>query len=227
MTTDDSQPAHPRTRFTEPTDFGYLYLGFRIAPPKRAPFVRADGERRRVLESCERQARRLASLSEVMTATVYEAVLIPPVEGSPKFDALVLVQTASPESIPEVEAAEAYQAMAPDFAMAARNLRRIGDIDRDHAGAFLFNHFTAADPAAALRTWEDVAGWFVDEARVEDSALLQPIRESPYALVNHVRLPTGPIRFMLNFAKPSFRASVAAKLKAEGIGNAPVICRTR
>jgi len=213
--------------FTEPTRFGYLYLGFRVAPPRRAPFVRPDGERRRVLEACERRARRLESLSEVVAATVYEAVLIPPVQGSPKFDAMVLVQTSSPESASEVESAEAYREMAPDFSMAARNVRRIGDVDRVRSGAFLFNHFTSADPSAALRVWEEVTEWFVEQAGVEDSALLQPVRESPYALVNHVRLPTGPVRFMLNFAKPSFRTAVAAKLRAEGIGNAPVICRPR
>jgi hypothetical protein len=38
-------------------------------------------------------------------------------------------------------------------------------------------------------------------------------------------LPCGPIRFLLRFAKPSFRTFVAIRLHANQIGNAPLICK--
>lgn len=65
-----------------------------------------------------------------------------------------------------------------------------------------------------------------DRAGERECQLVDPTDETTYVFVNHVRLPTTPIRFMLQFAKPSFRKYVAANLHANEIGNAPVICRT-
>jgi hypothetical protein len=224
MTSDD-HTLHPGAAFTEPAPYGYLYVGMRIDPPNRVPVVRRSAARTVALQDCRRLAGRLESLVEVVAVTVYEAVVIPPARDSPRFDVMVLIQTTSPESIPAVEAAEAFQHLKADFVMAARNTRRIGDIDRSEAGAFLFNHFTAADSERALRTWEDIAGWFTHRAGVEDSALLQPIGASPYVFVNHVRLPCSPVRFFLRLAKPSFRKAVSRRLTTNQIGFAAVVCR--
>jgi hypothetical protein len=225
MTVDNPSLTYPRATFTKPMPYGYVYLGMRIDPPRHTPFVRNSTKRRHVLQECKRLARQLEALAEVVAVTVYEAVVIPPVKGSPQFDVLALIQTTSPEAITTVQTTEAYQRLDADFAMTARNLRRIGDVDHPRAGTFLFNHFTAADPERALRTWEDITGWFTHQAGVADSALLQPTGTSPYVFVNHVRLPCGPIRFLLRFAKPSFRTFVATRLHANQIGNAPVICK--
>lgn len=210
--------AYPRVDFTEPAPYGYLYLGWCVDPPTHAPFVRRSAKRQTVIEECRRLAGRLEAQPEVVAATVYEAVVIPPVEGSPRFDVLALIQTSSPDVIPAIET-------TADLVMPATNIRRIGNVDQPRSGAFLFNHFTATDPERALAVWEEVAGWFTHRAGVEASALLRPSGDAPYVFVNHVRLPSGPIRFLLNFARPSFRSSVAEPLRANGIGNAPVICR--
>jgi hypothetical protein len=225
MTTGDRSLHHPKATFTEPAPYGYIYVGMRIDPPSRVPFAGKSVTRAEVLQKCKSLARRLDALTEVVAVTVYEAVMIPPAKDSPRFDVMVLIQTASPEAITTVEAAEPYQHLEADFVMAARNTRRIGDIDRPRPGAFLFNHFTAAAPERALRTWEDIAGWFTHKAGVDDSALLQPIRESTYVFVNHVRLPCGPIRFFLRLLKPSFRRSVSKRLSANQIGFAAVVCK--
>ena len=225
MTIEDPSLTYPSATFTEPMPYGYVYIGMRIDPPRRTPFVRNSTKRRHVLQECKRLARPLDALAEVVAVTVYEAVVIPPVKGSPQFDVMALIQTTSPDVIPIVQTTEAYQRLDADFVMTARNLRRIGDIDHPRSGTFLFNHFTAADPERALRTWEDITGWFTDKAGVADSALLQPTGTSPYVFVNHVRLPCGPTRFLLRLAKPSFRTFVATRLHANQIGNAPVICK--
>lgn len=225
MTTDGAVLEYPRATFTEPLPYGYLYAGKRVEPPGRLPFVRRSARRGKVLQEWTSLARELNAHADVVSVTVYEAVMIPPVPGSPRFDVLALIQTTSPETITTVQATEAYQRLAADFVMPARNVRRIGDTDHPSAGTFLFNHFTATDPERALQTWEDITGWFTHEAGVDNSALLQPTGEAPYAFVNHVRLPTGPGRFLLRFAKPSFRRFVATRLRANRIGNAPVICR--
>lgn len=211
--------------FTTPTSYGYLYLGIRVDPPRRAPFVRRSAKRAEVLRECVAVAARLTALPEVVAATVYEAVLIPPVPDSPRFDVLVLVRTTSEETIPAVQASEAVRSVRADLVMAARNLRRIGDTDHPDHGHFLFNHFTSADAERALATWEEVTRWFTDEAGVDNSTLLRPTGPAPYVFVNHVRLPCGPVRFLLRFTRPSFRRVVARRLAADGIGNAPVFCR--
>jgi hypothetical protein len=226
MTIGDPTPRYGMASFSEPVSNGYIYLGMRVAPPSRSPFVRSSTRRSHALEKCRDLARQLEALTEVVAATVYQAVLIPPVKDSPRFDVLVLVQTTSPEAIPTVEAAAAYQQLDADLVMRARNVRRIGDVDSPRSGTFLFNHFTAADPERTLRALEDVAVWFTSKAGVEDSALLQPTGEAAYAFVTHIRVPCGPIRFLLRFAKPSFRKHVIATLNANQIRFAPVICKT-
>jgi hypothetical protein len=213
-----------RPPFTEPAPYGYLYLGTRVDPPRRVPFVRRSGRRTGALQEYKRLTGQLNALAEVVAVTVYEAVLFPPARTNPRFDVLVLIRTTSPETVETVQAAEPYRLLKADFAMPARNIRRIGDIDRG-TGTFLFNHFTAADADRALRAWDDIAGWFTREAGVEDSALLGPTGEAPYVFVNHVRLPCGPPRFFLRLLRPSFRESVSRRLKENGIGFAAVVCK--
>ncbi|GAA4894184.1 hypothetical protein GCM10023405_11040 [Streptomonospora salina] len=226
MTTGDPAPAYAGAPFTEPMPYGYLYLGRRVDPPGRFPFLRASKARDEALEHCTRLAAELEELTEVVDATVYAAVLVPPVEDSPRFDVMVLITTTGPDSIPAVEAAEAYRRLGADSSMRARNIRRIGDVDAPpRSGPFLFNHFTADDSDAAVRTFDGIAGWFTFRGGVRDSALLQPVGEAPFVFVNHVRLPCGPVRFLLRLAAPSFRKHVAAVLKAGHVGNAPVFCR--
>jgi hypothetical protein len=205
--------------FTEPAPYGYLYAGLRVDPPTRLPFVRRSAVRAQAIRRCRDVTARLATAPEVVAATVYEAVLIPPAAHHPRFDVLVLVETTGTPPI------EAVRELGADFVMSARNVRRIGDIDRSRTGMFLFNHFTAEDFGRALRTWEAIAEWFTDEAGVEDSALLEPVEASPYVFVNHVRLPCGPVRFFLRLLRPGFRAAVSRRLRAQGIGFAAVACR--
>jgi hypothetical protein len=226
MTAYNASLTYPRATFTEPTPYGYLYLGMRVDPPRHLPFVRNSARRNEDIRECKRLAHELDALAEVVSVTVYQAVVIPPVKGSPKFDVLALVQTTSPEAIPTVQDAKAYRLMDADFVMTARNIRRIGDIDHPRSGAFLFNHFTAPDPERTLRTLEDIFGWFTHKAGVKDAALLQPTGKSPYVFVNHVRLPCSPTRFLLRLTKPSFRTFVASRLRANQIGFAPVIYRS-
>ena len=151
MRTTNPNLEFPKATFTEPTPYGYIYAGIIVDPPGRAPFVRGSSKRNDALERSKTVARRLEELDEVIKATVYRAVLIPPIEGMPRFDVIVLVQTTSPETISEVQTSEPYERLDADFVMAARNTRRIGDTEVPLSGSFLFNHFTAEDPEARWR----------------------------------------------------------------------------
>ncbi len=214
---------HPRAAFAEPLP--YVYVGMTVDPPGRAPFVRGSVKRDDALEQCKTVARQLEALDEVIQATVYQAVLIPPIEGMPRFDVMVLIETTSPEEIAKVQASEPYERLDADFVMAARNTRRIGDTEKTLSGTFLFNHFTAEDPEGAVGAWEDLTGWYTAKTGVDDSTLLRPVGEAPYAFVNHVRLPRGPARFMLDqLLRPSFHTFVRTKLRANGMVALPLLC---
>jgi hypothetical protein len=221
----DANPKYPKAAFTEPLPYGYIYVGMTVDPPGRAPFVRGSVKRDDALEQCKTVARQLEALDEVIQATVYQAVLIPPIEGMPRFDVMVLIETTSPEEIAKVQDAEPYERLDADFVMAARNTRRIGDTEKTLSGTFLFNHFTAEDPEGAVEAWESLTGWYTTKTGVDNSTLLRPIGEAPYAFINYVRLPHGPVRFMLDqFTRPSFYRFVRASLRANGTVALPLLC---
>jgi hypothetical protein len=216
---------HPQAAFAEPLPYGYVYVGMTVDPPGRAPFVRRSAKRDAALEKLKSVAGQLEALDEVLRATVYRAVLIPPIEDAPRFDVIVLVETTSPEEIDELRSSEAFERLGADFVMAARNTRRIGDTEEHMLGTFLFNHFTAEDPERALEAWEGLTGWYITKTGVDNSTLLQPIGEAPYAFVNYVRLPRGPVRFMLDqLIRPSFHTFVRTKLRANSMVALPLLC---
>jgi hypothetical protein len=218
-------PNHRKSTLAEPLPYGYLYAGVRIDPPGRAPFVRRSARRDEALKECKFLAGRLKALGEVVRATVYRAVLIPPIAGAPRFDVVALVETTSAETVAGVRSSEAFGRLGADFVMAARNARRIGDTEKTLSGTFLFNHFTAEDPEGAVEVWENLTGWYTTKTGVDNSTLLRPIGESPYAFVNYVRLPRGPVRFMLDqLLRPSFHSFVRASLRANGMVAMPLLC---
>jgi hypothetical protein len=61
---------------------------------------------------------------------------------------------------------------------------------------------------------------------VDNSTLLQPTGEGPYALVNYVRLPHGTTRFLLaQLSRPSFHTYVRRRLRDHGMVALPVLCK--
>ena len=225
METTSPDLSYPRAAFAQPLPYGYVYAGMKIDLPGSAPFVRGSAKRDEALERCKADAGRLEALGGVLRATVYRAVLIPPIEGAPRFDVVVLVKTTSPEAIAGVRSSEAFEGLGADFVMAARNARRIGDTQKSPSGTFLFNHFAAEDPDGAVGAWEDLTGWYTAKTGVDNSTLLRPVSEAPYAFVNYVRLPRGPAQFMLDqLLRPSFHTFVRASLRANGMVAMPLLC---
>ncbi|MFB4278291.1 MULTISPECIES: hypothetical protein [unclassified Nonomuraea] len=213
----------PPAGLVEPSSRGYLYAGLSVDPPGRAPFVRRSSRRGEVIGQWRELAESMTGVPEVVGATVYEAVLIPPIAGGPRFDVIMLVQTTSVETL----AAVPIEKLQAELVMPARNVRRIGDIDAKAPGTYLFNHFTAPDPEAGVAAWERLAGWYTFKAGVDNSALLRPVEDrGPFAFVNHVRLPGSAPTFLLNqFLRPSFHRYVRATLKANGMVAMPILCR--
>jgi hypothetical protein len=233
---------YPRVQLIEPPPLGYIHVAAAVDPPPgRAPFPGRSERKAVLLSRLKTLARQLESLPEVVKATVYRAILIPPPSGDARqarhparYDVVVLIETTSPEVIGEVQATEAYKALleavtgtAGDLhVMTARCVRRVGDVDKTRQGLFLFNYFVAEDRAVALDLWDQLAGWYAVETGMDNSTLLEPIGDADYVFVNHVRWDYGVPRFMARqFGKPSFYSYVLGKLRAGHTGSMPLLYR--
>jgi hypothetical protein len=217
---------YPTPAFSEPLHGEYLYAGWTVDPPAHAPIVRPSARRSQVLDQCRALARDAKTLDGLAEAAVFQATIIPPLEDVPRFDVLLLLRATTPEVLARVRSSRPWQQANADFVMTARNTRRIGDTERTRSASFLFNHFTADDAAAAVMVWEELAGWYTAKTGVDNSTLLQPTSEAPYAFVNHVRLPHGATRFLLaQLGRPSFHTYVRRRLRDNGMVALPILCK--
>ena len=227
--------AYPPATFIDPTPYGYLYAGFTVDPPRRAPVVRRSQRRDQAIARITALARRFDELPQVVKATVFRAVFMPPIKGAPRFDVVLLVRTTSPEALGDIQATEPYAQLGADSVITAYNSRRIGatepfapdvtgaDTGTFTSASFLFNHFTASDPDQATAAWESLNGWFLTKTGVDNSTLLRPHHSTPYAVINYVRLPGSTAPFLLNqLIRPSFITFVRATLRSHGIAALPV-----
>lgn len=217
---------YPRPEFSPPLPHQYLYIGLTVDAPAHVPVVRRSAQRDQVLDRCRALVREVERIEEVADATVFETVLIPPVPGVPRFDVTLLVRATTPDALAQVRRADLWSQLEPDLLITARNTRRIGDTESTRSATFLFNHFTAADTTTAVTAWEDLAGWYTAKTGVDNSTLLQPTGASPYAFINHVRLPGSGAHFLLNqLSRPSFHRHVRRTLKDNGMTALPLLCR--
>jgi hypothetical protein len=214
---------YPPPPFSEPLPGEYLYAGWSVDPPRHTPFVGRSARRDRVLEQGRALVREARALDGVAGATLFQAVLIPPLEQVPRFDVTLLVR-ATPEALGQVRGLRVWRQADADVVTTARNTRRIGDTERTRSASFLLNHFTADDPAGAVGVWEELAGWYTAKLGVDNSTLLQPSGQAPWALVNYVRLPHGATRFLFaQLRRPSFHTYVRRRLRDHGMAALPVL----
>jgi hypothetical protein len=240
----NAQPEkYPPVKLLEPPPFGYIHVAAAVRPPKgRTPRPGRSEERTALLSRLKTLAGQLEDVGPVVKATVYEAVLVPPMAGyarhiakhPARYDVVVLVETSSPDVIGDVQASEPYKllleavegATRDTHVMTARCSRYIGDVDKTRQGLFLFNYFVADDPEVAIQLWEHVAGWFVGATGLNNSTVLEPIGDSDYVFVNHGRWDFGLPQFMLRtFAKPSFRRFVVTNQLVNRTGAMPLLYR--
>jgi hypothetical protein len=154
----------------------------------------------------------------------------------PRFDIVVLIETTSPTTAPEVQRTEPYQALvntlraqAKDMhVIAARNAKRVGDVDKTRPGTFLFNYFVADDPEVMLQLWDYLAGWYAVETGLDNSTLLVPLEGelSDYLAINHARWNDSlPSVMVHQVSRRSFWTYVLANLEANRVGAMPILYR--
>jgi hypothetical protein len=237
------QPKYPPVKLIEPAPLGYLQVAAAVDPPRGpTPLPGKSPQKAALLSRLTSLARQLARQGTVETATVYRAILIPPPGGSAKqqathlarYDVVVLIETTSPQVLGEVQATQPYkllveavtEAATDVHAMAARCVKRVGEVDKTRQGLFLFNYFVAADAAVALQLWDYLAGWYAVETGLRNSTVLEPLGQADYVFVNHARWDDSLPRFLLRqLTKPSFRTYLLANLEANRTGAMPILYR--
>ncbi|HEY7223661.1 MAG TPA: hypothetical protein VH561_08750 [Micromonosporaceae bacterium] len=247
------QDRFPKARLTQPPPFGYIHLAAAVEPPiGRAPFPRSSSGKSELLQRLKDLAGMLTRHESVQRATVYRAVVVPPVGGyaslpgvhPARFDVSVLIETPTLDDIGAVRDSEPYQELHGALAqrstdlhvMMARCAKSLQDVDKSRPGLFLFNFFVAEDPKIALALWDYLAGWYWAQTGLHNSTVLQPFdvpavqgaegQRDDYAFVNHARWDYGlPGLILQQFTKPSFRSYVLDNLLINRTGSMPVLYR--
>ncbi len=235
---------YPPVSLIEPTTLGYIHLAAAVQP-RRISFMPAGREKARLLASLKDLAHQLEQLEMVEKVTVYNAIAMAPPSGYvrehsdsihlPLYDIVVLVETTSPETARQVQKTAEYTALvealrskASDLhIVVARNVKRVGDVDKRRKGVFLFNYFVGEDPQVTLALWDYMAGWYAVETGMDNSTLLLPLEGEPsaYAIINHARW-NGLLSFLWRqFTGEGFRTYMVANLDANHVGAMPILYR--
>lgn len=127
----------------------------------------------------------------------------------------MLIRTTRIDALDAVRTSEAVRALGGIELLVGSNAARMGDTETDDSAVFLFNHFTIAGNADPVEAWLSLTDWYSSRIGVDNSTALRLIGdESEFALVNYVRLPSNPPRFLLNqLLRPSFHRVVRETLK--------------
>src|SRR5262245_22606959 len=146
---------YARASLIEPTTLGYLLVAAEVQP-RRAPFLPGGREKTALLAQLQELAGRIEQLDDVEKVTLFDGVAFAPANiavrqrfgaaGIPRFDIVALIETSSPTSARGVQATPAYAALLDAirsrarrlYIIAARDAKRIGDVDKTRKGTFLF-----------------------------------------------------------------------------------------
>ncbi len=237
----NENPKYPPAKLIEPTTLGYIHLAA-VVQPRRTPFMPIGREKGQTIARLKYLAQQLEQLEAVEKATVFHAIVMAPSSGYvkqhrdsihlPRYDIVVLVETLSPETARQVQKTEEYAMLvdalsskASDLhSIVARNVKRVGDVEKRRKGIFLFNYFVGEDSQVTLALWDYLAGWYAVETGMDNSTLLLPLEgeQSDYTIINHARW-NGLLSFLWQqVTKKSFRTYMQANLDVNHVGAMPI-----
>jgi hypothetical protein len=238
----NENPTYPPVKLIEPTTLGYIHLAA-VVQPRPVSFMPVGREKAQLLARLKHLAQQLERLDMVEKVTVFHAIAMAPPSGYvrqhsdsihlPRYDIVVLVEATSPEAARQVQKMAEYAALidalrskASDLhIVVARNVKRVGEVEKRRKGVFLFNYFVGEDPQVTLALWDYMAGWYAVETGMDNSTLLLPLEGEPsaYSIINYARWD-GLLSFMWRqLTKKSFRTYMQANLDANHVGAMPIL----
>ncbi len=234
----------PKVTLIEPAASGYIHIAAEV--DWRPPFLPNSRRKRELIAKCKQWCRQLEADPSVVSAVVFDALVIPPGRGEfikerlgkvhvARFDLAVLIETTSPETADAVKASPVYAEMEHAIrevatfthVITATNAKRIGPVDHSTNGVFLFNYFFADDTAQNLAVWEYTAGWFEQETGLDNSTVLLPRdgERSNYNIINHCRWDHMRDVLPSLIFKRTFRTYVLANFEANRVAAMPILYR--
>lgn len=195
----------PKATLREPSTSGYLLAVAEV--DRRPPFLGASKRKRGLLAECKRQCRAIRQEQDVLRATVFRSILIPPREsgairgaGAPpraRYDVAVFTEARSLQEAENLRASSRWMELERRMrevavrvhVVLATNAKQIAPVDHDRGGVYLLNYFVAADLEQNLAIWEHTAGWFQKHTGLDNSEVLLPEGgdDTPYSIINHCR----------------------------------------
>ncbi len=227
----------------QPREHGYVHLAAEV--DQRPAWLPISSTKRALVADLKQQCREFEAHPDVLEARVFIARFIPPGKGAylkrlpdvhvGRFDVVVLVTTLDVKAAERFSDGEAFgrlrrrveEVATHTHSVVARNERRIGDVDHDRDGVFLFNFFAAEDLDENLAVWEYTAGWFQQETGLDNSSLMRPTRaaDSDYTVINHCRWDKWRDILPALALKPTFRSYVLASFEANRTAAIPILYR--
>ncbi len=224
-----------------PNTHGYLHVAAEV--DRRPSWMPSSRAKSNLLARLKELCARLEGREDVCRALVFDAIFTPPGRGAiltdhpdvhvARFDVVVLIEARAFDDLDAIsrdpalgEVMELLEAQSTHtHTVRARNTRRIGPVDHDDQGVYLFNYFWATDLERNLAIWEYTAGWFERETRLDNSTLLQPAdpSESAYTLINHCRWSSLRDVLPSLIFKPSFRTFVLGNFEANQTAAMPIL----
>lgn len=197
----------PAVSLIEPTESGYLLLAIEVDHRPPIGFFTESGRKKKLLAQLKSLATVLAGSDDVLDASVFKAIIVPPGRGAflkkrpdvkiAKFDIVMLVEFKTVDAARNYQYTPEWVALIADarenshnvMCISASNARRIGPVDHSTNGVFLFNYFYADSLDINLQVWNYTAGWFQDQTGLDNSTLLLPdeATQVPYTIINHCR----------------------------------------
>lgn len=239
-----TRKTYPKTSLIEPTTSGYRLMAVQV--DRRPTWLPPSSRKRSLLREAARTLATVRGLPSVHDATLFDAILTPPGRGEylrerpdpqrPTYDVVVLVETESLEQAKALGATRAWRALealldsdgaATAYHLTATNVRRIGPVDHERDGVFLFNWFVADSPEQNLAVWEYTAGWFQSETGLNNSTVLWPDNQSgaDYSLINHCRWDSLASLLPSLVFNRTFRSYVLANFAANRTAAVPMLYR--
>lgn len=235
---------YSKAHLVEPVESGYILLA--SAVDRRPPFgfFLESARKRKLIQELKPLVESIQG-DDVEEVTLMKAVLIPPGRGAyletrpdakiAHFDVVILLRTrdvAAAKNLLQSEAVRDIQATlgrsSKDvYTMLGSNIRRIGSVDHQRPGVFLFNYFFAASEKQNLDVFDYTAGWFQAETGLDNSELMHPLTQEGghYTVINHARWNRLSDVLPSLLFKPSFSRYVLKHFEVNRTAAMPILYR--
>ncbi len=236
----NADPNYAHVRLVEPTALGYIHIAAEVHP-RPVPILPNRCAKSKLLAELKMLAHQLAQLDVVQRVTIFDSAGYSPLSPDlqeradsihiARFDIVVLIETTSPMTARETQTTVAYQTLIETLrheatsvhVIAARNAKRIGDVERTRSDVFRFTYFVAEDADVMLQLWDYLAGWYVVVTGLANASLLFPLEGecSDYVGIEYAGLSGRSL--VRQMRTNSFRTYVQANLAANRVGAMPVL----